>query len=281
MSGQKSSKKKTSLDSGAIIAIQDLVLGVILSNGWKDHAGFARELSERILRKDPKTEKALLECVKRFTHPFYFFNKVKKQEFVQRFPISQILQRLSNLPIPSKIRETETIILSPSRRPKQSTITYAQIFPEIENVEISEAELLIPKLNSLPERIIQDTLRTVLREKGATNIVERKSDTSLEIADLEDFSIRIGKQWYSFVSIVKGYGSLRMRHVRWEDIAHQITKGYQGTKPDHVLLILAKDTVDGLVTQLVNYGDSVGKRNLIILIDPVTLVRFLRARKIL
>ncbi len=112
-------------------------------------------------------------------------------------------------------------------------------------------------------------------------MVERKSDTSLEVADLEDFSLRIGARWRSFVSVIKGFDSLPKARVRWVDIIHQITKGYQGTQPDYVLLVLAKDTVDGLITQFVTYGESVGNRNLVILMDTVHLARFLRARTVI
>ena len=145
---------------------------------------------------------------------------------------------------------------------------------------IEEAKQLMYEIN-LPERIIQDELRDALRERGATNITERKSDSALEVADLEDFSLKIGKQWFSFTSVVKGYNSIQKRRVRWADIAHQVTKAYQGTKPDYILLVLAKDLVDGVISQFVEYGNTVGKRNLILLVDPINLLRFLRARKII
>ena len=275
MSEQKSPKKKASLKPDEIIAIQDLVLEYVLSNQWKDYQGFARELSERILENRPKTEEDLIGCLRGFAHPFYSFNSSPKEEFLQRFPLQQVVHRLSNMPAQQKARETLVVI--PSPKPKPSHVILAEIFPKIEEVNVEEAKRLVGKLD-MPERLIQDALRTALRERGATNITERKSDTSLEVADLEDFSLKIGRQCYSFTSVVKGYDSLKRRHVRWEDIAHQITKAYQGTQPNHVLLVLAKDPVDGLVTQLVSYGISVGNRNMVILIDPINLARFLHIR---
>lgn len=274
----ENSLKKASLKPTEIIAIQDLILEYILSNHWKDYEGFVRKLSEKILRKKPKTGKALLECVENFTHPFYSFNSINRAKFLRSFPQKQIIQRLGDMPEEERI--VETIVISQQVKPKKAPITCSQLFPEIETCSFEEGLQLVTKMD-LPERIIQNTLRSALREKGATNMVERKSDTSLEVADLEDFSLKHNGKWCSFVSVVKGYDSLPKPRARWVDIIHQIAKGYQGTKPDYVLLVLAKDTVDGLITQLVTYGESVGNRNLIILMDRVNLACFLRARKII
>ena len=41
----------------------------------------------------------------------------------------------------------------------------------------------------IQERVIQNALRDSLREKKASNIVERKSDSSPEVADIEDFTL--------------------------------------------------------------------------------------------
>jgi len=280
MSGN-SFQNKTKINSQTLIALQDILLEYILSNKWEDYEDFARELSERIIGKSPKTEKDLLQCVKSFSHPFYCFNEVDKNRFVNRLPLKKIIKRLSNLPIQEKLTQPpEIVVISEKPKIELPPFTPSQILPEIETVTIAEAKQLIAKIN-LPERIIQDELRDALREKGATNITERKSDTSLEVADLEDFSLKIGRKWYSFTSVVKGYNSLPKKLVRWEDIAHQVTKAYQGTKPDYILLVLAKDLVDGVISQFVEYGKTVGKRNLIILIEPINLARFLHARKIL
>lgn len=279
MSKRKFLNKKISLKPNEIIAIQDIVLEYILSNGWRDYEKFARNLSEKILKRRPETEKAVVQCIKNFAHPFYSFNLITKKEVLKRFPINQVIQRLSNIPEQKGITKT-TIIVTQQSKPKFSLITFRQIFPEIEEITIKEAKQLVTKLD-MPERLIQDTLRTALRERGATNMTERKSDTSLEIADLEDFSLKVGRRWVSFVSVVKGYNSLKKRHATWKEIAHQIVKAYHGTKPNHILLVLAKDPTDGLITQLVNYGESIGNRNLVILIDPVELARFLHVKKVI
>lgn len=275
----ENSSRKAKLKPAEIIAIQELILGCILSNDWKDYQGFARKLSERILRQKPKTEKDLLISVESFQHPFYSFNSLNKARLLQSLPQKQILERLSDMPeeeITVEARFVRNRQITPTKKP----ITCSQVFPEIEKCSFEEGLQLVTNLN-VPERLIQNTVRIALRERGATNMVERKSDTSLEVADLEDFSLKIDERWRSFVSVIKGFDSLPKPRVRWVDIIHQITKGYQGTHPDYVLLVLAKDTVDGLITQFVTYGESVGNRNLVILMDTVNLARFLRARNVI
>jgi hypothetical protein len=49
--------------------------------------------------------------------------------------------------------------------------------------------LLAESSLDIQERVIQNALRDSLREKKASNIVERKSDSSPEVADIEDFTL--------------------------------------------------------------------------------------------
>ena len=274
----QNSSRKAKLKPAEIIAIQDLILDFILSNDWKDYEGFARKLSERILRQKPKTEKDLLISVESLKHPFYSFNTINKSRFLQNLPQKLILERLKDIPEEKII--FEKVVVTQKVKPTKIPMTCSKIFPELEKYSFEDGLNLIKNLN-VPERLIQNTMRMALRERGATNMVERKSDTSLEVADLEDFSLKIDGKWHSFVSVIKGFDSLTKARVRWVDVIHQITKGYQGTHPDYVLLVLAKDTVDGLITQLVTYGETVGNRNLIILMDTVNLARFLRVRNVI
>jgi hypothetical protein len=69
--------------------------------------------------------------------------------------------------------------------------------------------------------------------------------------------------------------------INWEKIAHQVLKAYQRTNPDFVILVLAKDPADTVISELVEYGKSVKKVGLVVLCDSVTLSRFLRARGVL
>jgi len=269
-------KKKLRPDE--IIAIQDIILEYILSRYWKDHKNFARILSEKILKVKPSNKQKLLAIIENFSHPFFVFNEVPKKRFLSGFPDEEIINRLKNMPEQPTVKEM--VVLSPKKtKKKQSNVTFEQIFPEVTEVDLLTAKTLVGSLD-IKERIIQDALRDALREKGATNMVERKSDSSLEVADLEDFTLKIDGQSTSFASAVKGYRSIKGKKVSFEAIAHQIQKANL-TKPDHILLVLAKPLKDGVITYLVKYGEDLGNRNLVIIVDPVNLARFLRARNIL
>jgi len=270
--------KKQKLSPEEIIAVQDIILEYILSNEWKDHRSFARTLSEKILRSKPLDRETLKSILSRFAHPFFSFNNVPRKEFVERFPIDELVYRISNLPVSATMKLE--IITHKQPTIKKSNISLDEIFPEIEKIDIKTGKSLVNSLD-IYERIIQDALRDVLREKKATNIFERKSDSSLEIADIEDFTLRIKGKSHPFSAIVKGYKSVgKKATIVFEDIAHQILKA-NDTHPDHILLILAKPLGDSVVSNLVKYGEDCGNRNLVITMDPVNLARFLRVRGII
>jgi len=161
------------------------------------------------------------------------------------------------------------------------SILFSDLFPEIRRVDSREAEELLPKLESLDERKIQDALRGALREKGATNMVSRKNDGSQEVADLEHFVLKINGRDTSFACVVKGFKSLPAAQTRFKDIAHQIVKAYNGTFPDYILLVLAKQPVQSVITSLTRYAESVDKKDLVIQVDPIDLTRFLRCYKVI
>jgi hypothetical protein len=78
--------------------------------------------------------------------------------------------------------------------------------------------------------------------------------------------------------VVKGYDSVGGKTINWEKIAHQVLKAYNRTKPDHILLVLAKNPADTVISESTEYGKSVGNIALIVMCDPLTLARFLKAR---
>lgn len=101
----------------------------------------------------------------------------------------------------------------------------------------------------------------------------------LQISNI--FFLKINGNWYSFVCVVKGYRSLGKKKVTFEKIIHQIVKAYGGTTPDYLILVIAKELVDGVITQLTQYAQSIGKPELIIFCDPLDLTRFLLWRQII
>ena len=180
-------------------------------------------MSELILKNNGISEIDLNKKVENFRHPFFSFNDLSKKHFLGRFPVQKILRRLKNIskhesPIEIQIR---TII---PKKSKKSPISFSDIFPEINKLDIGYAQSLIPKLD-IEERDVQNAIRDALREKGAINITPRSADTPLEIADIEHFSLKVNGQWSSFVCVVKGYRSVKKK-VTFENISHQIMKVY-------------------------------------------------------
>jgi len=186
-------------------------------------------------------------------------NKITKNQLVEILPIDEILSLFG--------KYTE-----------MSPITFSDVFSETNNVSIDEGKKLVSNLANIPEHTIQEALLDSLREKNATNCRGRTRDTVLEVADLEHFSLDVKNTPRTFAVVAKGYNSVKGKTITWEDIAHQVTKAYNRTNPDHILIVLAKNPADSVVSELVQYGKSVGNENLAVIADPLTVARFLGAR---
>jgi hypothetical protein len=265
------SGKNTLNDSFKKIAVHDIVLEYILSHHWDDCNNYSSLLVDTILKQDSIDNKYILKRLLKIPHQFFHFNNIKKEVFFKSFPLDKIITVISEYNKLNVLSTDSNIIFPP--------IIIEQIFPEIKKVNYQVAELLLDKLD-ISERLIQDELRVALRDIGATNMVQRKSDSSLEVADLEDFNLKVENIFHSFTAVVKGYRSISGKTVTLEDIMHQIVKAYD-TRPNYILLFLAKNPTDGLITRLVKYGSDVGNRNLVVIIDPINLVKFLKIRKII
>jgi hypothetical protein len=187
---------------------------------------------------------------------------LRKSEFIEIFTTDQILRLLNSY-----------VEIEP--------ITFLDIFIEANKVSISDGKKSLSHLRDLPERKIQETLVKSLREKNATNCVDRARDTVLEVADLEHFSLKVKGTWRTFAAVAKGYNSVSGKTVTWEDIAHQVTKAYGRTTPNYIIIALAKNPADSVISELVQYSKSVGKENLFVIADPLSVTRFLKARNII
>lgn len=243
------------------IAITSRVLNPILSRGWKDYDSFSSKLTRHIIKSDPHSRKELNTAIKSFESSFFGLNKINADVIIGVVPLDEILDLLLDY------REV-------------GPLTFSDIFQETLLVTIAEGKKTIANLAVLPEDKIQETLVDSLREKNATNCRGRAKDTSLEVADLEHFSVNISGKATTFSSVVKGFKSVSGKTVTWEDIAHQVTKAYR-TRPDHILVVLAKNPADSVISELVQYGASINKPNLVVLCDPLELSRFLKARGII
>jgi hypothetical protein len=156
---------------------------------------------------------------------------------------------------------------------------FQNIFPEISRISDIEIKEILEELEDLDEDIIQNALRDALREKGAFPISRRGRDSSLEVAEPEHFEIEMNGKIFSFTAIVKGYKN-RKGKLSWKEIAHQITRAYR-THPDYILVMSAREPVDGFITDLKIYSRDVGNSNLVIFIPPMDLAKFLLWRKVI
>lgn len=243
------------------IAIANRLLNLVLSRGWTDYDNFSSELAYNIAKTRPHSRNELTEVINSFQCPFFTLNNIKKKQFVEILPIDEILSLFG-------------------KYVEMSPITFSDVFSETNNVSIDEGKKLVSNLANVPETTIQGALLDSLREKNATNCRDRTKDTVLEVGDLEHFSLDVKGTPRTFAVVAKGYNSVKGKTITWEDIAHQVTKAYNRTNPDHILIVLAKNLTDSVVSELVQYGKSVGNENLAIIADPLTVVRFLRARNL-
>lgn len=233
---------------------------------WKDNDDFSLRVVDRLLQDIVSgyvPYSSVLRATKTKTR-FFLENRTSRKKFCSSF-IKDLGPYLKQIGVATNL----------------GALSIQDIFPEIRKISPIKTEEILPKLESLEERKIQDTLRLALREKGATNMVLRKSDSALEVCDLEDFTLKIHGRDVAFTSVVKGYKSVNHSKIGLGDVAHQIMKAYDGTFPDYIILVLAKALVDGVITNLIRYGESVGNRNLIVLADQIDLARFLMANNVI
>ncbi|MGA2934068.1 MAG: hypothetical protein ABSD81_02815 [Methanomicrobiales archaeon] len=238
------------------IKLLNLILNYIGSHHWTNYDSFTEDFVERIIASFQVGDFDLLKIISKAPSTFFRFNSITKESFLTDGLAKKIKEIWE--------REIPTIV------------DFVSIFPEIKRISDEEANTLIAKIG-IPEEDIQNALRAALRSKGASPIPRRGKDSPLEIADIEHLRLTIASKILTFVVIVKGYGSIRSARLSWEDIAHQVTRAYSETHPDYLLILTAKEPKDGVITHLTKFAQDVGNPNLVILVTPLDLAKFLRA----
>jgi hypothetical protein len=107
MLGEKSFKK--SLPIKDMISVQDIVLEYIIESGWKEYGKFARKLTNKIIEKKPTTQEELTKLIAGFSHPFYTFNNITKEQFLARFPLKELFHQSRTPRQLGIIRQRKTI----------------------------------------------------------------------------------------------------------------------------------------------------------------------------
>jgi len=244
------------------ISVLNKVLNFVLARGWTDYDNFSSKLASTIVKQKPRNRVELVKILESTENTFFKLNGLNRKKFIENFPTDQILNIISKKGTPE-------------------SLTFKDIFEEVDRISVTVGKSLLLKLREIDERVIQDAIQDSLRELNATNTVERSHDSVLEVADREHFSLLVNGVSKSFALVVKGYKSINMKTITAKGIMHQITRAYNRTYPDYLLLVLAKNPSDSLVSELVQYGKSVGNEHLVILCDPVDLTRFLKSRNII
>lgn len=243
------------------IKVYNVVLNYIHKHDWTNFDDFADDFTDEIIDQFEKGNFDFNKILNKTKGSFIHLNKISNEKFLNDVFVTSLLK--------SWHKATKYFV---------PVCKFTDIFPELVQISDKEAEPLTNKLN-IDESIIQNVFREALREKNATPIAQRGKDSPLEVADLEHFELKIEGKDVSFSIVVKGYNSLSGK-TRWKDIAHQVTKAYR-THPDHVLVVSAREPVDGLVTEMKTYSKDVGNSNLVIFVPPVDLTKFLKWRKII
>lgn len=245
--------------------LRSVLWDFIHRNKWQDFDDFSLRLADKLFeisKKSKVTVKELENALKSIRTNFFVANKVSKRTFC-----TELLLDLAKYVV-----DIVSEFLIP--------LSFVDIFPEASS---SKPEQITAKMASLDvaERYIQDRLRDILRTKKASPIPDRKHDTAHEVSDIEPFVMPVKGRKPRFAVIVKGYRSIHSKTLTWEEVSHQITKTFQRTKPDYIILATAKDPADGLVTSLDEYARTIGNPHLIIFVPPRDLTALLIAYKFL
>jgi len=251
MSGQTQKQAK--------IKILNVVLNYVHAHDWTDYDNFSDNFSDAIVENFANENFDLYKILDTTKGHFLRANHIKKQSFLAQSFKNDVMRawhRAQKYDVP--------------------VCRFTDIFPELHSIEHAEAASKTSALENITERVIQDSLRDALREKGASPMPSRRSESPVEIADIEPFTLKVKGRDFVFTGVVKGYNSLKKATPK--EIMHQILKAYF-PHPDYVFLVTARDPVDFLLTLISRYSKDVGHSNLVIVVPPIELVRFLMWRK--
>jgi len=243
--------------------IRSTIWDFLNTNKWKDIDDFSLDLANSLydtLLQSSLSAENLSRILDTIRTSFFRINKISKKQFANLL-ISDIGKRLVTIFDEGRAR---------------ISLTTPEIFPKMNSIEDSCAKKCIEMIQG-EEKFLQDSLRSILREEGASPIPQRERDTAQEIADIELFKIKLKDRMFKFAVVVKGYKSVSGKTLTWKDVTHQFVRAYQRGKPDHIILASAKEPADGLITSLEEYAQSVERPGLVIFVPPLDFAKILLA----
>jgi hypothetical protein len=230
------------------------ILNTFHSNNWVDNDDFSVKLTSRIVSEKAASENQIRAAFDSIRTNFFRENKIAKER------VAKVLSNALGKDLPR-------YVYSSSDR-----MSIGEIFPEISGTSDRDAESRLPDFQK-DEQTLQDNFREIFRRKGAS-LPKRTRDSPQEVADIEQFVLKIAGRNVTFAVVVKGYKSIKKSKLRWEDIAYQITRA-RLADPDHILLISAKEPVDGLITNVEKYNIDISRPGCVIFIPPLDMTRIL------
>lgn len=245
----------------AKIKVLNVVMNYVRNHDWKDYDNFSDNFSDAIIENFEKGNFDLDHILDKAKGHFLRANRISKVSFLAQSFKNDILRAWHK-----------------AQKYSIPVCRFTDIFPELLTISYADAVSKLPVLKRIEERTIQDSLRDALREKGASPMPHRKTESPVEIADIEPFSMKVRGSEFTFTGVVKGFNSLKKANP--EKIMHQIIKAYL-PHPEYVLFVTAKDPVDFLLTLIRQYSKDVGNSNLVIVVTPIEVVQFLIWRQII
>lgn len=243
------------------IKILNVVLNHVHDHDWTDYDNFSDNFSDEIIENFGNNNFDLDGILEKAKGHFLKANHVTRDGFLSQ-----------------SFRNNLVRAWHKAQKYSVPVCRFTDIFSELNSISYLEAKSKLSSLADVEESKIQESLRDALREKGATPMPSRGHESPVEIADIEPFSLKVNGREFIFTGVVKGYNSLKKANP--EKIMHQILKAYL-PHPEYVILVTAKDPVDFLLTLIRRHSIDVGNPNLVIVVPPLELARFLVWRKII
>jgi hypothetical protein len=153
---------KTHPSASTGIAVLNVVLNYVLSRRWRDYDDFSLRLTERILAKNPRTEKELRELIFKISGQFFRLNDVSKGDFVQGFPLRRVIERMNSSFVFTNKQIADVYKIIQLRKPNVERVYVEEIdsFSKVKTIGRDKAQALVPV--DAPEEFVKEAICRIL-----------------------------------------------------------------------------------------------------------------------